>query len=164
MYLLVEFDTYSTELKTISDENWVELRSAIPSLPKEKPEWCIHGTHVLTHESLPVVAKHGLKFKLSNDPATTSVGTMLVKLQDQIDRLQLTREKDNMAALVARGAAVQIAIPDFALLSITEVTHLDDCCTDYLQSYLNDGWRILAVCPPNAQRRPDYILGRGKHD
>lgn len=23
-------------------------------------------------------------------------------------------------------------------------------------------WRILAVCPPNAQRRPDYILSRRK--
>ena len=27
---------------------------------------------------------------------------------------------------------------------------------------LDDGWRILAICPPNSQRRPDYILGRSR--
>jgi len=58
------------------------------------------------------------------------------------------------------GRVVQIAIPDLGLLVVNEVTHLDDCCTDDLQRHLDDGWRLLAVCPPNAARRPDYILGR----
>jgi hypothetical protein len=39
---------------------------------------------------------------------------------------------------------------------------LDDACTDNLQAHLNEGWRIIAVCPPDAKRRPDYILGRTK--
>jgi hypothetical protein len=38
--------------------------------------------------------------------------------------------------------------------------HLDDACTDDVQRHLDEGWKILAVCPPNSQRRPDYILGR----
>jgi hypothetical protein len=43
-----------------------------------------------------------------------------------------------------------------------EVTNLDDAYTDELQEHLEDGWRIIAICPPNGQRRPDYILGRTK--
>lgn len=57
---------------------------------------------------------------------------------------------------------IQIAIPDFALLHINEVEVLEDACTNELQQQLNAGWRIIAICPPNSQRRPDYILGRSK--
>lgn len=57
---------------------------------------------------------------------------------------------------------IQIAIPDFALLRISEVQVIEDACTNELQCELNDGWRIIAVCPPNSQRRPDYILGRSR--
>lgn len=58
------------------------------------------------------------------------------------------------------GTAVQIVVPDVGILQIDEVDYMEDACTDALQGRLDDGWRILAVCPPNAQRRPDYILGR----
>jgi hypothetical protein len=57
---------------------------------------------------------------------------------------------------------IQVAIPNLLLWSIDEVVVLEDGCTDSLQLYLNDGWRILAICPPAAQRRPDYIIGRQK--
>lgn len=53
-------------------------------------------------------------------------------------------------------------VPDLTLLTYDEVTYVDDACTDAVQQLLDKGWRILAVCPPNAQRRPDYILGRRK--
>ncbi|MCJ2022133.1 hypothetical protein MKK84_32825 [Methylobacterium sp. E-065] len=55
---------------------------------------------------------------------------------------------------------IQIAIPNLLLFAVDEVKLLDDACTDLLQSHLDEGWRILAVCPPPAQRRPDYIIGR----
>lgn len=35
----------------------------------------------------------------------------------------------------------------------------EECCTDALQRHLDDGWRLVAVCPQEA-RRPDYVLGR----
>lgn len=57
---------------------------------------------------------------------------------------------------------IQISIPDLALLSINEVQVLEDACTEELQVMLDKGFRIIAVCPPNSQRRPDYILGRSK--
>ena len=61
-----------------------------------------------------------------------------------------------------RTVNIQVAIPNFALFMIDEVQLMEDCCTNALQAELDDGWRILAVCPPTSQRRPDYILGRTK--
>ncbi len=52
-----------------------------------------------------------------------------------------------------------VSVPNVGLLSVTNVTWLENACTQELQGWLNKGWRILAVCPPNDQRRPDYILG-----
>lgn len=57
---------------------------------------------------------------------------------------------------------VYVQIPHIGLLAIDEVQLEEDCCTDVLQRRLNEGWRILCICPPNAARRPDYILGRTK--
>lgn len=89
-------------------------------------------------------------------------GTMLTRMQDRVSEANKYGEK--MPLELNTGQVVQIAVPDLGLLQITEVTWMEDACTEALQEMLNDGWRILAVCPPNAQRRPDYILGRRKRD
>lgn len=47
------------------------------------------------------------------------------------------------------------------LLNVNETLLMEDACTDALQENLDDGWRIIAVCP-QPQRRPDYVLGRKK--
>lgn len=84
-------------------------------------------------------------------------GTMLTRMVGSGVHRGYEQPSDLMEAQV-----VQISLPDIGLLLIDEVTWLEDECTNELQSMLDDGWRILAVCPPNAQRRPDYILGRKK--
>ena len=53
----------------------------------------------------------------------------------------------------------QVSIPGIGLLQIQCVDYLKDCCTDELQRWLDRGWRILAVCPPNDTRRPSYVMG-----
>lgn len=61
----------------------------------------------------------------------------------------------------------QISVANVGLMQIELVDYLEDCCTDQLQNYLDRGWRILAVCPPNDARRPTYIIGhtnRKAHD
>jgi hypothetical protein len=69
-----------------------------------------------------------------------------------------------LKAILPEGGdyTVYVQIPHIGLLSIDEVQVIEDACTDHLQRELNSGWRILCVCPPNAARRPDYILGRTK--
>lgn len=83
-------------------------------------------------------------------------GTMLTKMQDRGDRTNLT------GIDLMEAKTVQIAVSDVGLLLLDEVDWMEDACTQELQQRLDEGWRILAVCPPNAQRRPDYILGRRK--
>ena len=55
---------------------------------------------------------------------------------------------------------VGVHISDLGLLSVKEVTWLEDACTEELQRKLDEGWRILAVCPQPNSRRPDYVLGK----
>lgn len=55
---------------------------------------------------------------------------------------------------------VEVHMPGHSLAMFNAVMLLSDACTDALQDNLNQGWRILAVCPQPDQRRPDYILGR----
>lgn len=50
--------------------------------------------------------------------------------------------------------------PTVGLWNFNETMLLENSCTDQLQDYLDDGWRIIAVSPQPDQRRPDYILAR----
>lgn len=65
-----------------------------------------------------------------------------------------------IADAMGTNSTVHIHLPNLGIMMIDEVTNLDDACTDNLQDHLNLGWRIIAICPPNGARRPDYILGR----
>lgn len=44
--------------------------------------------------------------------------------------------------------------------NVNRMMLVEDSCTDAIQGYLDEGWRILAIQPQPDQRRPDYILGR----
>lgn len=59
---------------------------------------------------------------------------------------------------------VEVHTPGNALALFNDIMLAEDCCTDALQNSLNEGWRIIAVCPQPDQRRPDYILGRFNPD
>lgn len=67
-------------------------------------------------------------------------------------------------SVIGNPNVTHVHIPNIGLLMINEVTVLYDCCTDELQRHLNQEWRILAVCPPNGTRRPDYVIGRTKEE
>lgn len=54
---------------------------------------------------------------------------------------------------------VNVAVPGLGLMMINTVRVVENSCTENLQGYLEQGWRILAICPQPDQRRPDYVLG-----
>jgi hypothetical protein len=156
-------DNYNFWANICTPEIWAELRLGFPTLPVEKPSWTSEAVKnlVLTDDNKFLLVKYNLNFKIAKGDLAGTAGQMLIKLQDQIESLGLeVKNKLSKLEAEALGCAVQIHVPDLSLMFIREVTHLDDACTDVLQGYLNEGWCILAVCPPNAQRRPDYILGR----
>jgi hypothetical protein len=82
----------------------------------------------------------------------------------------ITEKLDRILAKTAEGGTqfnekCAVVVPGLGLLAVNEVQVLYDYCTEDLQRFLTDGWRILAVCPQPTQRRPDYVLGRTKpHD
>ena len=69
-----------------------------------------------------------------------------------------------LAACAAGGPVsgptiINVSVAGVGLHAVQTVHWEEDCCTMRLQDFLSDGWRILAVCPPNDARRPTYILG-----
>ena len=148
MIVIAKLQSFGTAWDSLTPEQYAELRVAIPSLKPEKPkyDW---DDHFCDYAALLKLAEFKIDVDLS--PTALTKNTMLTKLAGKY--------KPDEAV----HGMVQIHIPDVGLMLIDEVTYLEDCCTNLLQDQLNEGWRILAVCPPNAQRRPDYILGRRKN-
>lgn len=79
-----------------------------------------------------------------------STGTEVEKILNSI------KERDTTLL----NTRLHVSVPNLGLLVMNSVSLLQDACTDALQRKLDEGWRILAICPQPDQRRPDYILGR----
>jgi hypothetical protein len=133
-------------------DNWNRLASHVPQLNMDEwkedaekhPHWWNHGKimiDLITHGAL--LMEMGVEFDVKNFK-------------------NCYRVKSNEPAVAGTVNHLTLAIPNVALLAIDEVQVLEDSCTDQLQNHLDDGWRIVAICPPNAARRPDYVLGRTK--
>ena len=162
MFLFIEF-TYGTVWDKFDAEQISEIVASFPNLKPEKDGKILftpHGNHLLTDDNLSIAKKYGLAFKPSETQLDGTTSQMLVTLQDRIAALELSQK--NQATQAELGGIVQIHVPDFCLMQISEVEVIEDCCTDICQGMLDEGWRILAVCPPNAKRRPDYVFGRRK--
>lgn len=82
------------------------------------------------------------------------LGQLLDKVESLTGRAPLTGPTYNEKC--------NVHVPGLGLLLIDEVRLAANCCTDDLQVFLEDGWRIVACCPQPDQRRPDYVLGRTK--
>jgi hypothetical protein len=86
--------------------------------------------------------------------------------ESMIDRLEAIEEK--LQRYTYNGAVetqqlnkrVEVHVPGIGLLLMNEIRLEEDCCTNHLSNLLEEGWRIIAVCPQPDQRRPDYVLGR----
>lgn len=161
MLIYVEISTFSSAFKSIDADAWNALREKVLSLPEKKPEWGLQEI-LVDDEGIDALIQAGLEVQVSKTKTATALRSMLVKLQDDISDHNLTKRSPSGHLAIGGERLIQIAVPDLPLMYIDEVMVLTDCCTDELQSMLNDGWRILAVCPPNSARRPDYVVGRRK--
>lgn len=81
------------------------------------------------------------------------------QLQKMIDRLELSAARlSSFSDMPGFNQHTNSPVVGNHLLDISELMLCEDYCTDALQERLNEGWRIIAVCPQEA-RRPDYVLG-----
>lgn len=166
MIIKCSCDIESSIFKDLTQEQWAEIRSVLPELAELKPDhyWGIGESLVEIPDACPILDKYKISitlkpfvnnYMLGGGKDLQSVQQRLKKMEDDH---QLVVQHINDGKHV-----VSIHVANIGLLAIREVTNLDDACTDMLQDYLNKGWSILAVCPPNGQRRPDYILGRSSN-
>lgn len=144
MYARISFEWGARDkVKAVSDEAWKELTAADPDVfPEDRNAFASYSDPYVDLQVVgPVLSKLGIEYTVKRMKGLRPIGPPVETLG---------------------GAAVHIHVPNFGLLQMTEVRVAEDCCTDMLQTLLDEGWRILCVCPPNSQRRPDYILGRTK--
>ncbi len=86
-------------------------------------------------------------------------------LKPQVSKIKGLHYPNDLPA--PTGSTTQItnvSCANHALFMVDEVDWLENVCTQELQTRLDRGWRILAVCPSNDARRPDYILGRQRNE
>lgn len=148
MLAMVQIDYTAYDIiKAMSREDYLALGEAVPQLcltewkegKNEAPHNYFNSVLVDLSTDGVALAKHGIKF-------------MVIRFKGTY--------KAKSSEVSENHSHLHIAIPAIGLLCMDEVMLLDDACTDSLNSYLKEGWRMVAVCPPDAQRRPDYILGR----
>lgn len=107
---------------------------------KPKDYWSVKD-EIVDVEELEFLVRHEVAITLKRFKSLYSPNSLIPSLQEA-------------------GVVNHIHLPNFSLSSFTEVDVLENCCTGELQRSLNNGWRIIAVCPPYDKRRPDYIIAR----
>ena len=110
------------------------------------------------------------------EKVTTKYGEHIIddrELQELSDlgvKVELKRFKGTLPYRVegVKGGVdnLHVHLPNNVLVGFDKVTWLEDACTEELQKMIDEGWRMICVCPPLNKRRPDYILGKtgGAHD
>jgi hypothetical protein len=130
------------KIKELSEEDYAEACRVCDELAGRNEGHYWPGEAIIDlNEAGPVFSRLGIEFKIKKFKGTMPVGSAMPELS---------------------GQPVHVHVPNIGLLHMNHVLLLGDCCTDELQRHLDDGWRILCVCPPNSQRRPDYIMGRSR--
>ena len=82
----------------------------------------------------------------------------MIKIHTELMQKQM--EQLNQLSDQTFNNKCNVSVTDTFLFQVNQTMLLEDCCTDHLQKQLQDGWRILTICPQPNQRRPDYILGK----
>lgn len=161
------YDYYKDELeekedgKFFKDDKQIHLWN-IYQRPQNYLDWVIvrRNNHLVDLEWFALNCRH--KFYIeksikSEEPTVQNIQSLLNKIEEKTKQIDKTidimkSQTFNQKVSVHVGGGLIVTYNDLCLK--------EDCCTDALQTELNNGWRIIAVCVQPDQRRPDYILGR----
>lgn len=140
----------------IGKDTYEALRRILPTLPEDPiaEKFDSWQTYVA---DIDVILQYVDNIEIRRPIRTTSVYHSMLDMADKIVDKFHKIERMNEQLF---NRKVEVHVPGNELLKINKVHVLQDACTDEVQRHLDDGWRILAVCPQPDQRRPDYIMGR----
>lgn len=131
----------------------VQRIGSISELPEEELKAWYDKTY---HFDIVELSNWGLSF---STPEIVEAGADSFHAKVAVALSMIHRRLDQNGV----GAPIQLHVEgrsDSYLPAVDKVMVLEDACTDKLQEHLEEGWRIIAVCPQRDQRRPDYILGK----
>lgn len=93
----------------------------------------------------------------SESPSVENIQNILLKIEERASQIDKTINILNSSTF---NQKVNVHVGGGLITTYNELLLKEDVCTDLLQTELNNGWRIIAVCVQPNNRRPDYILGR----
>ncbi len=141
--------------KHSKEEQWVKQRAVIEVLfPGFVEDYRDEVLADLDIVMMPL-AEADIEYTIKPVKGALFASTLHDKIKDLERSQKLIREM-----IVQDGVLAQIHIPNHSLYQVNEIEVTEDACTGAIQHMLDEGWHILCVCPPNSQRRPDYIMGR----
>lgn len=116
--------------------------------------------HLVDLLSFATKCKHKFYIKKSiksEEPTINNINAILQTIEDKAERLNdlVDKIKEN-----SFNSKTNVHVGGGLITTYNDLLLKEDVCTDALQTELNNGWRIIAVCIQPDQRRPDYILGR----
>lgn len=93
----------------------------------------------------------------SEKPSIGNINSILFQLDEKASGLNKLVDKIKDTTF---NSKTNVHVGGGLITTYNDLLLKEDVCTDILQTELNNGWRIIAVCVQPDQRRPDYILGR----
>lgn len=153
MIVSAEIESYARGVKELTEEGLELIRGIFPMAHKSG-DYIYDATGLVEINLLQeIIRKVDVEVKIKpfkGNAFFARNGDIDERLSCLEGQLELLRETHT----------VQMHLPNFSLLTFNQVSVLEDYCTNRLQEKLNEGWRIIAVCPPLSERRPTYIVGR----
>jgi hypothetical protein len=122
--------------------------------------WIEKENHLvdLIHFSLSCKYKFYIqKTVKSDEPTVQNIQLILSEIEDKAAKFEKTIDLLQSSTF---NQKVNVHVGGGLITTYNELSLKENTCTDILQTELNNGWRIIAVCVQPDQRRPDYILGR----
>jgi len=92
-----------------------------------------------------------------DEPTINNINVILQTLEEKAEKVNSLVDKIKENTF---NSKTNVHVGGGLITTYNDLLLKEDICTDALQSDLNNGWRIIAVCNQPDQRRPDYILGR----
>lgn len=140
-----------TKIRGLDQEEWEHLRAMLPA--NRLPQFDSRGSFFSMPEFVADLSEANVWIEAGFTPQLTRVRGLSYAVHPR----DLMREALGITG--SQVSNVHVSVHGNALNSIVTVKVCEDFCTVALQHELDNGWRIIAVCPPNDRRRPDYILG-----
>jgi hypothetical protein len=161
MLLNAEINSWSGNVKNLDEEGVARIKLLFPNASKNG-DYLHNASGIVNAEDLSnLLGELDLRAEIKPYDGNLIVTNKTNGWQRRMEALEADGKVLREHFVANRGMAVaQIHVPNFFMCTVNMVKVEEDYCTDKLQLDLDNGWRILCICPPTIDRRPTYIMGK----